>query len=225
MGIKTQENDQLFLNLVKSGMFSVSNDGKVFNNKTQRFIGSVHGKYYKFCYKDKRILTHRLVHLLYNGPIPLNYEVNHIDGNKLNNHYTNLEAVTSSENHLHAFRTGLNPKKIGEKNPQSKISDQDALDIRKKYATGNYSFRKLAKEYNLNRITISHIVNGKTYSHIPFDKDIRQKNIGKTNTKQTPELIEKVLNLSKQELSCYKIAKLIPEISRYTIWRIIKKYK
>jgi len=40
--------------------------------------------------------------------------VNHIDWNKLNDHYTNLEWCTRSENELHAYRTGL---KNGHKKP------------------------------------------------------------------------------------------------------------
>lgn len=34
-------------------------------------------------------------------------EVNHLDGNKLNNHYTNFSWVTHSENIQHAYDTGL----------------------------------------------------------------------------------------------------------------------
>lgn len=57
----------------------------------------------------KQLTIHRLVALHY---LPNPYEhpqVNHIDGNKHNNHAANLEWCTHAENIRHAFKTGLRP--------------------------------------------------------------------------------------------------------------------
>jgi hypothetical protein len=63
-----------------------------------------------FWYLSKRIkrqTIHRLVALAF-IPNPLNKEqVNHKDGNKLNNHIGNLEWATASENNKHAWQNGL----------------------------------------------------------------------------------------------------------------------
>lgn len=51
--------------------------------------------------------VHRLVATAFlDNPLNLP-EVNHKDGNKLNNHFSNLEWVTSSQNSHHAVNTGL----------------------------------------------------------------------------------------------------------------------
>ena len=56
----------------------------------------------------KRIFVHRLVNKAFSGEQwdPTNV-VDHIDGNKTNNHHTNLRNITQSENTLAAIALGL----------------------------------------------------------------------------------------------------------------------
>ena len=71
--------------------------------------------------KTKGELVHRIIAACF-IPNPLyKPDVNHIDGNKRNNHVSNLEWNTRKENIAHAWRSGLmenvrlNYKKIGKK--------------------------------------------------------------------------------------------------------------
>lgn len=66
--------------------------------------------------KRKNLFVHRLVAGAFVSGEKPGLFVNHIDGDKTNNFYKNLEWVTSSENQLHAFKTGLKKPSInGEK--------------------------------------------------------------------------------------------------------------
>lgn len=56
--------------------------------------------------KPKTLRIHRLVMNVFN-PINTKMQVNHIDGDKTNNHINNLEWCTDSENKIHAYKTGL----------------------------------------------------------------------------------------------------------------------
>lgn len=81
----------------------------------------------------KRYLVHRLVATAFIDN-PLNKpQVNHKDGNRLNNLYINLEWVTGSENMIHAYKNGLQVP-IREKNHyKCKLSDEDVRFIRENY--------------------------------------------------------------------------------------------
>lgn len=62
----------------------------------------------KFCVElDRRRPVHQLVAGAFLGACPEGLEINHIDGNQLNNRMENLEYITHRENILHAHRTGL----------------------------------------------------------------------------------------------------------------------
>lgn len=108
--------------------YSVSTDGRIRNDETDAIKAPTIRKdgYYKVdLYDNGQRSSKRISRLVAEAFIPNpdhKPQVNHIDGNKLNNDISNLEWVNNSENMLHAFRTGLakpHPSygMLGKKNP------------------------------------------------------------------------------------------------------------
>ena len=114
----------------------------------------------------KNLSLHRLICMAYH-PNPLDLpQVNHIDGNKHNNHYTNLEWCTNKENSDHAWSTGLKSLETharGEKSGQSKLTEDDVYYIRDTVYTHP---KELAEKFNVSIETIRKVRSGKTWKHI-----------------------------------------------------------
>lgn len=91
--------------------------------------------------------------------------VNHLDGNKLNNHFSNLDWCTKGMNTSHAFKTGLVDFK-GEKSVHAKLTEKDVLEMRAKYASGRFSQSELAKPFSMSRRHIGDIINRVCWHHI-----------------------------------------------------------
>lgn len=95
------------------GRYKISNYGKILSTKKNILLRpSVVRGYEKVCIfidgKYKIMSVHRLVAMNF-IPNPNNYpQINHIDGNKENNFYKNLEWCTPSMNVKHAYKNGLN---------------------------------------------------------------------------------------------------------------------
>lgn len=113
--------------------------------------------------KKKTYRAHRLVLMAFKPVDNMeNLEVNHIDGNKKNNRLENLEWCTSSENQIHAFKTGLSKARRGEKSNFSKLKLEDVkrvFDLREQGLTQ----AEIATIIGCSSSNISYILKRKTW--------------------------------------------------------------
>jgi hypothetical protein len=150
------------------GLYQVSNLGDIRSLKRKKAINllpsiGTDGYYRLNLHKNggKTSSIHRIVAQAF-IPNPDNKpQVNHKDGNKLNNHFDNLEWCTPKENTNHAHLTGL-ANNSGINNYQSRLSVNDIIEIRR----SNLSQRDLAKKYQVFQNTIHLIKSNKTYKNI-----------------------------------------------------------
>lgn len=115
--------------------------------------------------KAKKEHAHRLVAQAFIPNPEGKPQVNHIDGCKTNNHVSNLEWNTSSENNQHAFDNGLRKVTRGSKTPRSKLTEKDVLEILELLSRGELS-KDIAPKFNVSVSAIGYIKNGITWSHI-----------------------------------------------------------
>ena len=111
----------------------------------------------------KKFLVHRLVAITH-LPNPNNLpEVNHKDGNKLNNKVSNLEWVTRNQNIQHSFDTGLNTS-VGERNGRHEITEDTVRLI--KTLLVRQSIKEVSVITNVKYNIVSKISRGATWKHV-----------------------------------------------------------
>jgi uncharacterized protein (DUF433 family) len=156
-------------------------------------------------------LWHRLLYLT---------QVNHIDGVKLNNHYTNLEWATSSENIQHSFDTGLNRGTRGQDVVGSVLKDHEVHDICRMMESG-LTTKQIMEVYPQNFKTLSNIRTGTRWVHITGQYSIPCKR----QPRMPPDDVEKVCQMLSSGLSPREISEM-PEFSYVTessIYNIFKR--
>lgn len=140
------------------GLYQVSNYGNVKrikdnyifkqnkNSRGYRIITFTKNK------KEKSVSVHRIVaETFISNPNNLS-QINHIDGDKMNNKVDNLEWCTQSENMKHAYKTGLEIKK-GKKVKQ--------YDLEGNYIKTWNKMNEAEKEMNITHGKISQVCRGK----------------------------------------------------------------
>lgn len=169
------------------GYYEVSNCGKVrsiprrvrVNNQNGIFTKSYPSKILKsyittrgyelvkLCKKGvvKSYSVHRLVAKAFCSNTHEKPEVNHKDGDKLNNHASNLEWNTPSENQKHAFTEGLQKPQKGSKNGMSRLDEIDILFLHHWRSKGYYA-KELAKLFGLSKNHAQDILGFRRWSYI-----------------------------------------------------------
>lgn len=106
----------------------------------------------------------RLVALTYIGAPPRDIKdptVDHIDGNKGNNHFSNLRWLERSVN------TSIRKNKpIGSKNHFASLSEKDVEEICEYLMSGQYSYSNIAEIFSVSKTAVALISRGKTWKNI-----------------------------------------------------------
>lgn len=115
---------------------------------------------------SKSFFRHRLVMLCFQpNSNAEQLQVNHKDGNKLNNSLENLEWCTNQENRIHAVQIGLAASLKGEENPASKLLEAQVIDIIHDLLD-HIPYSQICKKYNCSKSTISAIKNKKNWRYL-----------------------------------------------------------
>lgn len=127
-------------------------------------------KYYTVKLSKDGVIEVASIHVLVATAFHKNHEnkkcVNHKDGNKLNNHHSNLEWATYAENNKHAFQIGVRSHK-GDKCPSSKLKTSQVIEIKQILQSGTKTTLKAIGEmFGVSWSTIRDIKKGFTWTHL-----------------------------------------------------------
>lgn len=144
------------------GDYIITKEGQIISKKRNNKVlkAQPNGKgYLRVHIAGQMYFVHRLVAEKY-VPNPENKpQVNHKDGNKLNNNADNLEWVTNSENRKHAVKNGLHPH--GEC-PYAKLNWK-AVEFIRNHREMKQS--ELAELFSVSRATIRDVWNYKSWKN------------------------------------------------------------
>ena len=199
---------QNYIEDTDSGIYRITSEGKVFTQtkckiplvgKGMAFTGEFkcilkperevsytlnNRGYLTVVIRHKTHMVHRLVAKAF-IPNPENKSfVNHKDGNKLNNHMSNLEWCTIAENNKHARETGLHKqarghtiqyksqetkqKALNNLKDKSKLTPDEVRYVRQVHVarSANFSATALAAQFDTSVAAMSKIIKRQSYSHI-----------------------------------------------------------
>ena len=176
---------------IYANRYIVTDDGQVFamNYRNRQLIGRLRphrspnarcGGYLEVSINGRRRDLHRIVaECFVPKPPGEGLEVNHKDGNKLNNHASNLEWVSHLENVRHAYRTGLITgaqiaRNAAHPHPTMRTITAETAKRIKRLICDGHPDCVIREMLGLNDGVVAMIRQNKTYKEIPWPKGRRR---------------------------------------------------
>ena len=149
-----------------------NNSYSIVKEKIKKSNNNNSKKYWRISifYKNGSKITESVHRLVAKAFIPnlLNKDyINHIDGNKDNNHYSNLEWVTNQENMNHRYKILKNFNNLhGSKGSKSKLTETQAIDIAIRIKNKE-KYIDIIKDYPfISKSTLSEMKSGRSWRHL-----------------------------------------------------------
>lgn len=162
---------------VKDGIYKIDPYGNIWSKKKSGLMISRKDKNgylrIKLSGGDSEHQVHtsvaKLVMYNFNSPPPINMidpTINHIDGNILNNHYSNLEWMERGVNSSIRINKGQ-----GNLNHEAKLTKEQVHEICDLLVTTELTLGEIGKMYNVNKSTLSRIQRQKGWKEITQQYD------------------------------------------------------
>lgn len=122
--------------------------------------------YGRVTWNDSAVPSHRLAYETWVGPIPEGLFILHSCDNPPCINPDHLSPGTAKENAQDRDSRNRSNVLRGAASPNSKLTEKDVIDIRRKYAAGGVRQIELASEYGVGQMQVSRIIRGERWSHV-----------------------------------------------------------
>jgi hypothetical protein len=108
-----------------------------------------------------KVLKHRFIWTYFNGPVPADVEIDHIDGDKLNNKLSNLQLLTHAENIRKHYRENNTSGRVRMVCPAGNVHVYESMR-NAALAGGKYNLGTIVRACTLNQQPTKGIYKGWT---------------------------------------------------------------